>query len=100
MKPCGLTFDLHGRFRVAAWGSNCIQVFTPEGVLLANYGSETLSEPTGIAVNGEGCQSLVLQLQRVRGSALSDAIAERWSCRSPNVRTRYGWCVLILVQQC
>ena len=60
MKPCGLTFDLHGRLHVAAWGSNCIQVFTPEGVLLTNYGSETLSEPTGIAVNGEGCQSLVL----------------------------------------
>lgn len=52
--PWGLAFDLHGRLHVAARGSHCIHVFTPEGVLLTSYGTGTVHQPAGIAIDAGG----------------------------------------------
>ena len=52
--PWGMAFDHQGRLHVAAYSSNCIRVFTPQGEQLTSYGTGTLNCPTGIAIDGEG----------------------------------------------
>ena len=52
--PWGMAFDHKGRLHVAAYGSNCIRVFVPQGKQLTCYGTGTLNCPTGIAIDGAG----------------------------------------------
>ena len=52
--PWGLAFDLQGHLHVAVCGSNCINVYTPEGNVITSYGSGTISFPAGIAIDAEG----------------------------------------------
>ena len=52
--PWGLAFDPQGRLHIAAYSSNCIKVFTPEGTYVKSYGSETVMRPAGIAIDEEG----------------------------------------------
>ena len=40
---------------MSSYSPDLIDVFTPEGTLVASYGSGTLSYPAGIAINAEGC---------------------------------------------
>ena len=51
--PRGLAFDLQGHLHVAVYGSNCINVYTPEGNAITSYGSG-ISSPAGIAIDAEG----------------------------------------------
>ena len=51
--PKGLALDPQGNIYVAAYGSNCIKVFTKEGVYVRMYGSDAKG-PTEIAVDNEG----------------------------------------------
>ena len=53
-KPWGLAFDPQGHLHVAAYSTNCIQVFTPEGTSLTSYGTDTVNQPAGIAIDAEG----------------------------------------------
>ena len=50
--PYGLALDPQGNIHVAAWGSNTIKVFTPEGTYVRSYGD--VKGPSGIAMNDEG----------------------------------------------
>ena len=50
--PWGLALDPQGNIHVAAWGSNTIKVFTPEGTYVRSYGD--VKGPTGIAIDEEG----------------------------------------------
>ena len=50
--PRGLALDPQGNIHVAAWGSNTIKVFTPEGTYVRSYG--VLTGPSGIAIDEEG----------------------------------------------
>ena len=50
--PWGLALDLQGNIHVAAYGSNTIKVFTPEGTYVRSYGD--VKGPTGIAIDEEG----------------------------------------------
>ena len=50
--PWGLTLDPQGNIHVAAWGSDTIKVFTPEGTYVRSYGD--VKGPTGIAIDEEG----------------------------------------------
>ena len=52
--PWGMAFDHQGRLHVAAYGSNCIKVFSPQGEQLTSYGTEDFKYPAGIAIDGEG----------------------------------------------
>ena len=63
--PRGLALGPQGKIHVAAYGSNTINVFTPEGTYVRSYGD--VKGPTGIAINEEG-YSLVCEH---RGSCLS-----------------------------
>ena len=55
LNPWGLAFDLQGNLlHVAAYGSSCIKVFTPEGTEITSYGSGTISAPAGIAIDAQG----------------------------------------------
>ena len=54
-KPWGLAFDRQGQLHVAAHDSHCVRVLTSEGTSLSEYGSDTLSCPTGIAIDAQGC---------------------------------------------
>ena len=57
--------DPQGNIHVAAYGSNTIKVFTPEGTYVRSYGD--VKGPSGIAVDEEG-YSLVCER---RGNCLS-----------------------------
>ena len=50
----GLAFDPQGRLHVAVCGSNCIQVFSPDGTSLTSYGTGTVNQLSGIAIDAEG----------------------------------------------
>ena len=50
--PWGLALDPQGNIHVAAYGSNTIKVFTPEGTYVRSYGD--VKGPTGIAIDEEG----------------------------------------------
>ena len=50
--PCGLALDPQGNIHVAAHGSNCIKVFTPEGTYVRSYGD--VKGPFGIVIDKEG----------------------------------------------
>ena len=50
--PYGLALDPLGNIHVAAWGSNCIKVFTPEGIYIKSYGN--VNGPSEISIDGEG----------------------------------------------
>ena len=63
--PQGLALDPQGNIHVAAYGSNTIKVFTPEGTYVRSYGD--VKGPTGIAIDEEG-YSLVCEH---RGNCLS-----------------------------
>ena len=52
--PWGLAFDPQGRLHVAVYSSNCIQVFSPDGTSLTSYGTGTVNQPSGIAIDAEG----------------------------------------------
>ncbi|CAI8023541.1 E3 ubiquitin-protein ligase TRIM71, partial [Geodia barretti] len=52
--PWGLAFGLQGHLHVAASTLNCIHVFTPDGTLVTSYGSGTIYQPAGIAIDAEG----------------------------------------------
>ena len=52
--PWGVAFDLQGHLHVVANGSNCIQVFSPDGTSLTSYGTGTLNKPSGIAIDAQG----------------------------------------------
>ena len=56
--PWGLAFDVQGNLHVAVYGSNSIRVFTPEGKVITSYGSETISQPAGIAIDAQGYISI------------------------------------------
>ena len=49
--PWGMAFDHQGHLHVAAYGSNCIKVFSPQGEQLTSYGTEDFA---GIAIDGAG----------------------------------------------
>ena len=49
--PYGLALDPQGNIHVAAYGSNTIKVFTPEGTYVRSYGN--VKNPLGIAVDEE-----------------------------------------------
>ena len=49
--PYGLALDPQGNIHVAAWGSNTIKVFTPEGTYVRSYGD--VKCPAGIAIDEE-----------------------------------------------
>ena len=63
--PWGLALDHQGNIHVAAFGSNTIKVFTPEGTYVRSYGD--VKVPSGIANDEEG-YSLVCEY---RGNCLS-----------------------------
>ena len=48
----GLALDPLGYIHVAAFSSNCIKVFTPEGTYVRSYGD--VNYPTGIVIDKEG----------------------------------------------
>ncbi|KAL5510502.1 hypothetical protein EMCRGX_G006060 [Ephydatia muelleri] len=50
--PYGVVLDPQGNILVAAWGSNTIKVFTPEGTYVRSYGD--VKGPTGIVIDEEG----------------------------------------------
>ncbi|KAL5497184.1 hypothetical protein EMCRGX_G013609 [Ephydatia muelleri] len=50
--PYGLALDPLGNIHVAAWGSSCIKVFTPEGTYVRSYGD--VKGPSEIAIDEEG----------------------------------------------
>ena len=50
--PYGLALDHQGNIHVAAHGSNCIKVFTPEGTYVRSYGD--VKGPSGIVIDEEG----------------------------------------------
>ena len=50
--PWGLALDPQGNIHVAAWGSDTIKVFTPEGTNVRSYGD--VKGPTGIAIDEKG----------------------------------------------
>ena len=50
--PYGLALDHVGNIHVAAYGSNCIKVFTPEGTYVRSYGA--VKGPSEIAIDEEG----------------------------------------------
>ena len=50
--PYGLAFDPQGNIHVAAHGSNCIKVFTPEGTYVRSYGD--VKRPSEIVIDEEG----------------------------------------------
>ncbi|KAL5497056.1 hypothetical protein EMCRGX_G013452 [Ephydatia muelleri] len=57
--PYDLALDPLGNIHVAAYGSNCIKVFTPEGNYVRSYGN--VKCPAGIVIDEEG-YSLVNEL--------------------------------------
>ena len=63
--PYGLALDPQGNIHVAAYGSNTIKVFTPEGTYVRSYGD--VKGPTGLAIDEEG-YSLVCEFS---GNCLS-----------------------------
>ena len=63
--PFDLALDPQGNIHVAAWGSNTIKVFTPEGTYVRSYGD--VKCPSGIAIDEEG-YSLVCEID---GNCLS-----------------------------
>eukprot|EP00731_Ephydatia_muelleri_P009373 Em0004g1711a len=50
--PYGLALDPQGNIHVAAYGSNSIKVFTPEGTYVRSYGD--VKGPSGIVIDEEG----------------------------------------------
>eukprot|EP00731_Ephydatia_muelleri_P008742 Em0004g1080a len=50
--PYGLALDPLGNIHVAAHGSNCIKVFTPEGTYVRSYGD--VKRPSEIVIDEEG----------------------------------------------
>ena len=50
--PWGLSLDPQGNIHVAAYGSNTIKVFTPEGTYVRSHGD--VKRPSGVAVDEEG----------------------------------------------
>eukprot|EP00731_Ephydatia_muelleri_P008879 Em0004g1217a len=50
--PYGLALDPQGNIHVAAYGSNCIKVFTPEGTYVRSYGD--VKGPSEIEIDEEG----------------------------------------------
>ena len=52
--PWGITFDHNGNLHIAAYGSNCIKVFSPDGCYISTYGTGIVNQPAGIAINSEG----------------------------------------------
>ena len=50
--PYGLALDHVGNIHVAAWGSNCIKVFTPEGTYVRSYGD--VKVPSELEIDEEG----------------------------------------------
>ena len=50
--PYGLALDPQGSIHVAAHGSNCIKVFTPEGTYVRSYGD--VKRPSEIVIDEEG----------------------------------------------
>ena len=50
--PYGLALDPQGNIHVAAFSSNCIKVFTPEGTYVRSYGD--VNGPFGIMIDKEG----------------------------------------------
>ena len=63
--PYGLALDPQGNIHVAAFSSNTIKVFTPEGTYVRSYG--VVKGPAGIAIDEED-YSLVYELS---GNCLS-----------------------------
>ena len=51
-RPYGLALDPQGNIHVAAFGSNTINVFTPEGTYVRSYGD--VKGPSGIVIDEEG----------------------------------------------
>ena len=47
--PYGLALDHQGNIHVAAWGSNCIKVFTTERTYVRSYGD--VNNPSGIVID-------------------------------------------------
>ena len=58
--PTGLAFDPQGNIHVAAYSSNTIKIFTPEGTYVRSYGD--VKSPWGIAVDEEG-YSMVCEMK-------------------------------------
>ena len=50
--PYGLDLDHQRNIHVAAWGSNCIKVFKPEGTYVRSYGD--VSHPSELVIDEEG----------------------------------------------
>ena len=50
--PRGLALDSQGNIHVAAWGSDTIKVFTPEGTYVRSYGD--VMGPSGIVIDEDG----------------------------------------------
>ena len=50
--PWGLALDPQGKIHVAAYGSNTVKVFTPEGTYVRSYGD--VKGPFGITIDEEG----------------------------------------------
>ena len=50
--PQGLALDPQGNIHIAAYGSDTIKVFTPEGTYVRSYGD--VKGPSGIAIDEEG----------------------------------------------
>ena len=66
--PANLALDPQGNIHVAAWGSDTIKVFTPEGTYVRSYGD--VKEPYGIVIDEEG-YSLVTDATESAGNCLS-----------------------------
>ena len=50
--PYGLDLDHQRNIHVAAWGSNCIKVFKPEGTYVRSYGD--VNHPSKLVIDEEG----------------------------------------------
>ena len=49
-RPYGLALDPQGNIHVAAYGSNTVKVFAPEGTYVRSYGD--VKGPSGILIDG------------------------------------------------
>ena len=52
--PWGLAFDPQGFLHITAYTSHCIKMYTPNGQYVSTYGSGTIQNPAGIAIDEEG----------------------------------------------
>ena len=60
-RPWGIAFDPHGNLHVVSYDSDVhsVNIFTPEGHHLQNYGDKNLSYPSAIAIDEEGYSFVV-----------------------------------------